>query len=58
MQMRRQKVYEIESILLDICRIPTGFDEILCQAFQRFSLIMNYVQYVLIGSTIRSYYCG
>ena len=47
----RKKMQEILDALLEICREPLHFELIL----KRFALTMDYSQYVLIGSTIRSY---
>ena len=46
---------EILDALLEICKEPLHFELILKQVFERFALTMDYSQYVLIGSTIRSY---
>ena len=51
----RKKMQEILDALLEICREPLHFELILKRVFERFALTMDYSQYVLIGSTIRSY---
>lgn len=51
----RQKSLEILDVLLEICRTPLPFDSVLQQVFRHFSLTMDHAQYVLVGSTIRSY---
>ena len=51
----RKKMQEILDALLEICKEPLHFELILKQVFERFALTMDYSQYVLIGSTIRSY---
>ena len=48
-------VQEIETTLLDILSDWTDFDEALRCLFDTFGLVMNIEQYVLVGSTIRSY---
>ena len=48
-------VLEIGEAILDICREPLCFEVILQRLFARYSLVMNYEQYVLVGSTVRSY---
>ena len=50
-----KKRQEILDALLEICKEPLHFELILKQVFERFALTMDYSQYVLIGSTIRSY---
>ena len=54
-QYNRQKVLEIAEQILDICQEPVNFETILQQIFQYYGLVMNFEQYVLVGSTIRSY---
>ncbi len=51
----RAKVLEIIDRLLMICREPSTFDQILKQFFDHYQLVMDWNQYVLVGSTIRSY---
>ena len=41
--------------IIDLCREPISFEELLKNIFDSYSLTMNAQQYVLIGSTIRSY---
>ncbi len=54
-QYNIDKVYEIADKILDICKIPTHFEKILQTLFNDYNLQMNFEQYVLVGSTIRSY---
>ncbi|MHB8089352.1 MAG: MBL fold metallo-hydrolase [Firmicutes bacterium HGW-Firmicutes-18] len=51
----RQKVLEICEKLLEWCREPMMFEEVLKKTFDYFQLNMDWNQYVLVGSTIRSY---
>ncbi len=51
----RAKINEILDRLLEICREPLHFEGILKRVFEAFDLAMDYNQYVLIGSTVRSY---
>ena len=51
----RDKVMEAALRLLDICRKPKCFEVILQEIFHQYDLSMNFEQYVLVGSTIRSY---
>lgn len=51
----RKKVLEIAGLLQEICAHPRCFDEILKQVFDHYGLAMDMNQYVLVGSTVRSY---
>ena len=53
--MNRAKVTEVAETIFEICEKPVAFEDILKQLFDKYSLVMNANQYVLIGSTIRSY---
>lgn len=50
-----EKVTEVISNLKDICFNPISFDDILKAIFDKYDLTMDFNQYVLVGSTIRSY---
>lgn len=50
-----KKVNEIIESLKEICSEPISFDDILKAVFDRYNLTMDFNQYVLVGSTIRSY---
>jgi len=54
-QLNIDKVHEIANTILSICATPTAFESILQQLFHAFGLTMNFEQYVLVGSTVRSY---
>jgi len=54
-EINRNKVYEIEDKLLNFCKSPLGLEEILQRIFDEYDLAMDFEQYVLVGSTIRSY---
>ena len=54
-QSNRNKIYEIVETLLDICEKQVTIEDILQQIFDRYNLTMTIEQYVLVGSTIRSY---
>lgn len=41
--------------MLDLCAAPRCFEDILQALFSEYGLRMNFEQYVLIGSTARSY---
>jgi len=51
----RHKIFEVRDYLQSICREPKGFDAILQNIFSNYGLTMNFEQYVLVGSTVRSY---
>ncbi len=51
----REKVWEIAGRILEICKEAVCFEQILQQIFKGYGLSMNFEQYVLVGSTIRSY---
>lgn len=54
-QYNIDKVMEIAERIVDICREPICFESILQRLFTEFGLNMSYEQYVLVGSTVRSY---
>ena len=53
--VNRNKIYEIAGALLDICSTAQNCENILQSLFNKYELSMNFEQYVLVGSTIRSY---
>lgn len=54
-QINKDKIIEVCKFLIDICNNEKIFEEILKEVFDRYNLSMNINQYVLVGSTIRSY---
>lgn len=54
-KVNRDKTLEILDKLVEICQEPKNFERILQEVFVSFGLAMDYAQYVLVGSTIRSY---
>lgn len=54
-QYNIDKVLEVADRIVDICAAPLCFEQILQQVFAAYGLTMNFEQYVLIGSTVRSY---
>lgn len=54
-QYNRDKVWEIAEKITDICGEPLCFETILQKLFSEYGLTMNFEQYVLVGSTVRSY---
>ena len=49
------KVLEIGETITALCREPLIFEEILQKLFTEYGLTMSFEQYVLVGSTVRSY---
>ena len=54
-EINRNKVIEISNKIYDICKEEKTFEEILKIIFDDYKLTLSSNQYVLIGSTIRSY---
>ena len=54
-QYNIDKVWEIAGNILSLCAEPVCFEHILQKLFDRYQLVMNFEQYVLVGSTVRSY---
>lgn len=54
-QRNLDKVHEIAERLVAICAEPLCFEQILQKLFVAYDLAMNFEQYVLVGSTVRSY---
>lgn len=54
-QYNIDKVNETADKILGLCKEPLGFEAILQRLFTEYSLSMNFEQYVLVGSTVRSY---
>lgn len=54
-RFNRQKVFEIANKIISILSVPMTFESLLKRLFDEYSLTMNHEQYVLVGSTVRSY---
>ncbi len=54
-QLNIDKVNEIAEKIIEICREPVCFENILQKLFNDYKLTLNFEQYVLVGSTVRSY---
>ena len=54
-QYNIDKVYEIGEKIIELCKEPLSFEVILQKLFTEYGLEMNFEQYVLVGSTVRSY---
>ena len=54
-QYNIDKVTEIDERIVGICDRPISFERILQRLFTDYGLTMNFEQYALVGSTVRSY---
>ena len=54
-QYNIDKVLQIAERIVELCGEPTGFEAILQKLFTEYGLVMNFEQYALVGSTVRSY---
>jgi len=54
-QINRDKVLEIAEKIIKVCKSPINFEAVLKVMFRTYNLTMNFEQYVLVGSTVRSY---
>lgn len=54
-EINKNKIFEIINEIYNICDEGKIFEEILKEIFDKYNLIMNPNQYVLVGSTIKSY---
>ena len=54
-QVNIDQVNEIADRILTLCETPLCFEELLRQLFDAYALTLNFEQYVLVGSTVRSY---
>jgi glyoxylase-like metal-dependent hydrolase (beta-lactamase superfamily II) len=53
--INKKKVLEILERIQHICEKPVSFEEVLKALFDEYNLVMDFNQYVLAGSTVRSY---
>lgn len=54
-QQNRAMVFAVADRLVEMCREPDSFESLLQRTFAAYNLTMNFEQYVLVGSTVRSY---
>jgi glyoxylase-like metal-dependent hydrolase (beta-lactamase superfamily II) len=54
-KINREKILEIIDEIISICTNGMCFEEILKELFDKYELTMNFNQYVLVGSTVKSY---
>lgn len=54
-QYNIDKTWEVAEKIRAFCTQPIGFEELLQKLFVDYDLVMDFSQYVLVGSTVRSY---
>lgn len=54
-ELNRNKINEIINLIYECCKNKVTFEDVLKYVFDTYSLAMNVNQYVLLGSTVRSY---
>lgn len=54
-QLNIDKVRDIGDTIVALCAEPLGWESILQRLFHTYGLVMNFEQYALVGSTVRSY---
>ena len=54
-QYNIDKVHEIADHMVELCAEPVMFEELLKKLFDDYSLTLTFEQYVLVGSTVKSY---
>lgn len=54
-QYNIDKVCQIAEKIIELCAEPISFESLLQRLFMEYGLTMNFEQYVLVGSTVRSY---
>ena len=50
-----QKTLEVGDKIVELCRTPMCFEQLLAELFSAYGLTMSFEQYALVGSTVRSY---
>ena len=53
--INRKMVFEIINCIKNICKKPSHFEAILKEIFDKYDMELNFSQYALAGSTVRSY---
>lgn len=54
-EFNRDRVLETAETLVSLCAAPSTFEKLLKRLFDAYGLTLNFEQYVLVGSTVRSY---
>ena len=57
-QFNRQKVFDISNNIQSILKTPMCFETLLKWFLDEYELVMNFKQYVLVGSTVRPIWYG
>ncbi|MBQ1492879.1 MAG: MBL fold metallo-hydrolase, partial [Blautia sp.] len=50
-----EKVEEILELVVSLCREPCCLEDVIQKVFSHYQLTMDFTQYALVGSTLRSY---
>jgi glyoxylase-like metal-dependent hydrolase (beta-lactamase superfamily II) len=51
----RRNVFEVIETIKDICKAPSTSEEVIKKIFDKYEIAMDMTQYVIVGSTIKSY---
>lgn len=54
-RLNREKIEEFCALLVSLCWEPRGFEELLRLVFVHYGLSLDFTQYALVGSTVRTY---
>jgi glyoxylase-like metal-dependent hydrolase (beta-lactamase superfamily II) len=54
-KINREKIHEIIELILNLCADPINFEILLKNILDHYSLRLDFNQYVLVGSTVKSY---
>lgn len=54
-KINEEKIHENTELILSFCEAPSSVESILKQIFDTYGLVMDFQQYVLVGSTVKSY---
>lgn len=54
-KINRDKINEVIDIILKYCVEPINFEDLLKKLFDHYGLILDFNQYILVGSTVKSY---
>ena len=54
-RLNRQKTLETAELITSLCQTPVPFETVLQGVFTHYGLTMSMAQYVLVGSTVRSF---
>jgi len=54
-KINKEKINEVISAILQYCVNPINFENLLKKLFDHYGLILDFNQYILVGSTVKSY---